>query len=264
MNTLKSIAYLLFLSPFTGLSQTILFQESFSTGIPATWSIVDEDGLTPADDVIEFTEAWIPFILGSDTCAASTSYYETEGSTSDFLITPKISLGNFSKINWSARSVDASYPDGYLVLISTTDSLISSFTDTLMVVEAEPNYFTTKGVELDLAGYANQDVYIAFNNNTDNGFILLLDQVTVLGAETASLTKSLETEISIYPNPTIDFITVQSSSELVLIRIYALDGTLILTSVKNTISLANLATGNYILHVDTKNGTERKLISKIN
>jgi len=264
MNILKSIAYLLFITPLTGLSQGILFQETFSTGIPASWSIVDEDGLSPAEDVIEFTEAWIPFIFGSDTCAASTSYYDTEGSAADFLITPKISLGNFSKINWSARSVDASYPDGYLVLISTTDSLISSFTDTLMVVEAEPNYFTTRGVELDLAGYANQEVYIAFKNNTENGFVLLLDQVTVLGAETASTMEPIQSVISIYPNPTVDIITVQSLREIVLVRLYALDGTLILTSKKNTISLANLAIGNYILHVDTKNGTERQLISKIN
>jgi hypothetical protein len=264
MNTLKSIASILLFVPFGASSQDIILQEKFSDGLPATWTVVNEDGLTPSAVVSEFTAAWIPYIYGMDTCVASTSYYETEGTAADFLITPKISLGNYSKINWTARSVDASYPDGYVVLISTTDSLVASFTDTLMTVNTEPNYFVTRGVELDLAGYVNQDVYIAFKNNTESGFILLLDQVTVLGAETASIEDPTNSIITIYPNPTVDYITIQSTSEIQLIQVYSLNGTLLLTSQENVISLANLATGSYVLQVNSENGILRQLVSKTN
>ncbi len=264
MNRLKSIASILLLLPFAASSQTIILQESFSDGLPSTWAVVNEDGLTPAAAVSEFTAAWIPYIYGMDTCIASTSYYETEGTASDFLITPKISLGSYSKINWTARSVDASYPDGYVVLISTTDSLVASFTDTLMSVIGEPNYFVTRGVELDLAGYVDQDVYIAFKNNTEGGFILLIDQVTVLGAETAGYEQPINPVITIYPNPTVDVINIQSTSQLQLIQVYSLDGAVLLTSKENVISLANLATGHYVLLVTFENGTHRQLVSKIN
>jgi hypothetical protein len=160
--------------------------------------------------------------------------------------------------------VDASYPDGYVVLISTTDSLVASFTDTLMSVIGEPNYFVTRGVELDLAGYVDQDVYIAFKNNTEGGFILLIDQVTVLGAETAGYEQPINPVITIYPNPTVDVINIQSTSQLQLIQVYSLDGEVLLTSKENVISLANLATGHYVLLVTFENGTHRQLVSKIN
>lgn len=264
MNTLKSIASVLVFLSFAASSQDIILQETFSDGLPATWTVVNEDGLTPAEVVSEFTAAWIPYIYGTDTCMASTSYYEMEGGAKDFLITPKISLGNYSKINWTARSVDASYPDGYIVLISTTDSLAASFTDTLMTVSSESNYFVTRGIELDLVGYANQDVYIAFKNNTESGFILLIDQVTVLGAEIAGVEDPTNSIITIYPNPTVDYITIQSTSEIQLIEVYSLNGTLLLTSKEDMISLANIATGYYVLRVTSENGIYRQIVSKSN
>jgi len=263
MNKLHAIAYLLLLIPFTGQAQDILLSETFSDGIPSTWTIVNEDGLVPAPDVSEFTQAWIPFIYGTDTCVASTSYYEPTGQAADYLITPKISLGNFSKINWTARSIDGSYPDGYVVLISTTDSLIASFTDTLMVVSAEANYFMTRGVELDLAGYANQDVYIAFKNNTTNGYILLFDQVTVLGAETARIdSPESDLNVTVFPNPTMDLITIHSSSPIQQVWLYNLQGELILESNTSSLSVRELPTGNYILLISSDAGIYRQIVTK--
>jgi len=118
-------------------AQITLLNENFSTGIPSTWALLDDDGFTPHSAVSQFTAAWIYYESTDDSSAASTSYYEPADTASDYLILPKLALLTFSKLVWNARSVDASYPDGYLVLISTTDSLKASFTDTLKVVEAE-------------------------------------------------------------------------------------------------------------------------------
>ena len=245
-------------------AQTTLLATDFSTGIPAEWSIFDQDGLTPEASVSEFTEAWISYIDEDDTAAASTSYYQEDGPAADYIVTPRISLGNFSRLIWTARSVDASYPDGYQVLISTTDSLPGSFTDTLFTTFNESPYYTTRSIELDTAGYANQDVFIAIRNTTTGGFILLLDQLTILGAETATLpVQSNDITVSLYPNPVKDQLNVSSESTINAVLIYSLQGQIMLeTKETDLIDLQNLPAGVYQVLVQTAAGTVRKKIIK--
>lgn len=238
-------------------AQTVLLEENFTSGIPATWTLFNEDGLIPDADVAEFTTAWIGKILGSDTAAASTSYYDTTGQANDYLITPKVSIGNFSRVVWSARSVDASYPDGYQVLISTTDSLPGSFTDTLMTVIAETGYLNTRSVELDVEGYANQDVFIAFQNNTDNGYILLIDDIKVLGAETASISTITRDEFAtIYPNPTAEFLNINTADEIISVSIYSTAGQLLISDQTSRLDVSILNAGIYFAQIKTVNGLE--------
>ncbi len=251
----KLAVYLILCLPLTSFSQTVLLNEYFNAGIPATWTVSDMDGLTPDTAVNEFTAAWIPYITGTDSCAASTSFYTTDGAAADYLISPRISLGNFSKIVWSARSLDASYPDGYLLLISTTDSLATSFTDTLMYVAAEPNYFTERGVILDEKGFANQDIFIAFKNTTVKGFVLLLNEVVVYGAETATLSQIEQNNlVEIYPNPTSNQLQIRTNSELNRLTIFNLQGQKIAESTESTIDVSIFESGMYIIHVETVDG----------
>ena len=250
-----TIALLLFAT--ASQAQTVIFEEDFTSGIPSTWTLFDEDGLIPDAAVAEFTEAWIGKISGTDTAAASTSYYDTTGRSNDFLVTPKISIGNFSRLVWSARSVDSSYPDGYQVLVSTTDSLPSSFTDTLMTITAELGYMITRSVDMDVEGYDNQDVFIAFRNNTDNGYILLIDDVKMLGAETASIDHISSAQlVSIYPNPTTEFININSSDEIIAVAVYSAAGQLLISDQGNRIDVSELNTGIYFVQINSTKGVE--------
>lgn len=229
----------------TGKTQTILFEEDFTTGIPPTWTVVNNDGNVPNASVSEFTAAWIPFQNGSDTCAASTSFYEPVGQASDYLITPRLSIGNFSKIVWSARSFDASHPDGYVVLISNTDSLIDSFTDTLYATTAENGTWQRRSFDLDTKGYANEEVFIAFKNNTNNGYILLLDDIVLLGAEVAALNDTQNQNFKFGPNPANDFIRFDVSN-LQLIEVYSLDGRKLIEATTKELAVKDLSQGHYI------------------
>ncbi|NOQ72906.1 MAG: T9SS type A sorting domain-containing protein [Crocinitomix sp.] len=239
-------------------AQTVLLEEDFTSGIPSTWALFNEDGLTPEAEVADFTAAWIAKISGVDTAAASTSYYDdTLSLANDYLITPQVSLGNFSRVIWSARSVDVSYPDGYQVLISTTDSLPASFTDTLMTVVAETGYMNTRGIELDAAGYANQDVFIAFRNNTTDGYILLIDDVKVLGAETATIcTIKPNIALTIYPNPTAEFLNINTDEAIISVSIYTTAGQLLISDQTSRIDVSSLNAGLYYIQIETVNGLE--------
>jgi len=243
-------------------AQTIAFEENFTAGIPATWTIYNEDGLTPAESVSDFTAGWIGYISGVDTAAASTSYYDPSGQANDILVTPQLSLTTYSRFIWSARSVDASYPDGYQVLISTTDNAVTSFTDTLLTIGAESALMNRRTIELDAAGYADQDVYIAFQNNSSDGYILLIDDVTLLTAETASIAETTTIDVNIYPNPSNDFIQINSTEQIEKISIYAMDGRLELSTSETQIDISTLVSGNYICVIQTTNGLHTEQISK--
>ncbi len=248
------------------VGQTVLFEEGFSSGIPSTWTIVDGDGNIPASSVEEFTAAWIPYISGTDTAAASTSFYTPSGQSDDYLITPALTIGNFSKLVWSARSVDVSFPDGYVVLVSSTDNLPSSFTDTIFSISEENGLLQTRSIDLDVEGYSNQSIYIAFKNATTDGFVLLLDEVQLLGAETAGIDNikdEITTNIKISPNPTSNFIHVNTPDLIIETVVYSLEGRIVGRFKTKDIQVSNLETGTYIAVVQTEKGkTPLKFVKK--
>jgi len=245
---LKLIA---FLAPvfFVGhlSAQITLLNENFSSGIPATWAVVDADGLVPHADVAEFTAGWISF-ESDDTTAASTSYYDSTGQSQDYLILPKLSLMAFSKLVWSARSVDASYPDSYYVLISATDSVIASFTDTLLTVTDETYLWNTYSIQLDTSGYGTQDVYIAFRNFTTDGFILELDNIKVFSDDNASIIEPRDLDITLYPNPTADYLNIRRDLSI-SVQHDILDSQcrIVFTSSSDSFNVSALSPGIYVV-----------------
>lgn len=253
MRLLTLLGFCLF--AITGNSQMELLNEDFSGGIPSTWTVVDNDGHTPNDAVSEFSEAWIYYESADDSSAASTSYFEPADTASRWLITPKVSLLTFSKLVWEARSVDASYPDGYLVLISNTDSLIESFTDTLASISAASPIWEKKGVLLDTAGYANEDVYVAFLNNTGDGFILELDDIKVLSDDNASIQELSSAELDIYPNPVRETLFVKHQlKEGEFFSLFNMNGYEVHRAYTNQIDVSFLPAGMYTIRSLTENG----------
>lgn len=245
----KIVFLLLIVSGISANAQTILFEENFTTSIPSTWALVDNDNLIPASTPYIFDNAWIKIGSNGDSCAASTSYYTPSGQSADYLITPKLSLVTFSKLVWKARSYDASYPDSYLVLISSTDSLIGSFTDTLIFVDQENYYWQTRSIQLDLEAYANQDVYIAFKNITTDGYILLIDMVKLLGSDFAIVEEVDETVYTVYPNPAQDQITISNFKQGDLVSVFSMDGKLLLNSSESSVNISELKAGTYLIKI---------------
>lgn len=239
------------------MGQTLIFEETFEDGIPATWTIVDEDGLLPADGVNEFDAGWIAFNPDTTNCAASTSYYDPSGQSADYLITPSLSIDTFTKLVWEMRSIDASFPDSYVVLISTTDNNIASFTDTLATVLDETPYWNTRSVRLDEAGYANQDVYVAFKNITEDGYILALNSVQLLGSEFATINNSTaDLDFTIYPNPADEFINIKVEA-MIQASIYATTGELLIQFSEKQCDISALPQGMYVLEITTSKGIVR-------
>lgn len=246
-------------------AQTEIYLEDFDNGIPVSYTIVDNDGLTPNTATADFADAWISLpdpLDSTDTIVGSTSYFDPVGTADRWLITPQITLGTFGNyLYWDARSHDASYPDGYYVLASTSDTQLSSFTDTLLIVYAELSTWTSNSVSLSDFGLDGQSVHIAFVNRTYDGFKLYLDSISIFAEDPAGIEEYTEEQLVVSPNPTQDKAHFNMNAEMV--HVYSMDGQLVLTEENVTeISMLNFPQGVYWVEVRNGAAVSRKKLVK--
>ncbi|MGM0478825.1 MAG: choice-of-anchor J domain-containing protein [Bacteroidota bacterium] len=271
---MKNYILILFASCFTSLiaAQVTILEENFdANGIPSSWKIVDNDNHTPAEDVSEYTAAWIikgdPMNAGNNV-ASSTSYFDPVDRADRWLITPQFTLGSSGNyISWKGLSADPSFPDSYKVMISTTTNDISAFEDTLFIVNNESPEWTTHLRNLEQ--YANQSIYLAFVNTTFDGFKLYLDSVNIREQDPLSTPGEEDLALSLYPNPVQDELTVETEKDMRDVVIYSALGRRVAN--KNeinqrtvTIELRKLPKGVYNVEIQLMNGSvvRRKVVKR--
>ena len=164
-----------------------LLSEGFESGsIPENWSLLNPDG----------GSSW--YAYESSFYAHSGSYlarvyYNATGSD-DWLITPKLDVASGDSISFWARSSNTNPYESFNVRVSSTSAeAITSFTDTLANVSTVPTAWTRYAYALE--PYAGQDIYIAVQHNTVNGWYLYVDdfsgpQVWIDNSPVAMLSKS--------------------------------------------------------------------------
>lgn len=247
------------LGSFTAISQTEILNEDFQSGAPTAFTIVDNDGQTPNAATAHFTDAWtqLPDPLDSmDTVMGSTSYFEPVGTADRWLITPPLALGAYGNFfYWEARSHDPSYPDDYKVLVSTTDNQLSSFTDTIALIEEEFGSWFSRVVDLSESGYDNETIYIAFVNTTNDGFALYVDDIRAEIEDPVGIDELVEVAVSVYPNPVSELLTVEAEANIQSLEIISLSGSTLLSSDTNEINVSSLLSGTYFVKVATDKGT---------
>jgi hypothetical protein len=240
-----SILFLSFISFGQG---TVIFNTDFQLGIPVNFTMLDLDQNTPNALVSEFNAAWISTIdpeNALDTVAAATSFFENADTANRWLITPGIQLGSFGNyLKWNAKSQDASYPDNYLVLLSTSDNQASSFTDTISFVTGENFEWTSREVNLTGQGYDNMTIYLAFVLRTYDGFKLYIDDIEVRSMDNTSITELNLPFLTCYPNPASSVIHLNQTGS---VQIFSPTGDLMHSGTDSEISIESFAPGIYII-----------------
>lgn len=183
----KLLLLCLAFASFVVKGQTVYFTDDFSVEANfANWTLYNVDGLTPDSNVATFSNAWIRVDRSpyggpaGNFCAGSTSWFNPAGVANRWLVSPAITLPADSNptLYWDAKAQDATFSDGYEVRISTsnTQGAVSSGAILFSIVEELP---TWQSRSVNLAAYAGQTVYISFRNNSDDKFVLLVDNVSV-------------------------------------------------------------------------------------
>ncbi len=161
------------------LNSQVIYFNDFTEGL-GEMTAVDNDKRTldsrvaaigPSFSVANFNEA-------RGNVASATSWFAPVGKADNWLITPKLSIdGDNVVFTWKAFAQDAQFRDGYRVKVSTTNNELASFTDELLVVRMENGAWTERA--LDLTSYKGKEIYIAFQHDSDDMFILRLDDILV-------------------------------------------------------------------------------------
>lgn len=168
---------------------TVPYLETFDTGMPADYQVFDLDGnvvYTPYQSFI--TAAWsVVTLTGFTTPAAtSTSWYNTPGTSNDWMITTGIDIpasGTF-QIKWKAKASDTSpYNDSYEVYVTNTIAgstpVVSDFSAPAVYSNpGENNSWTNRSYVLP-GSFNGTTIYIAFRNNANDCNLLSIDDVEV-------------------------------------------------------------------------------------
>jgi len=178
---MKRILTLLLLSSLALSSRAqILFSQDFSSGVLDPMFAVDVDGKTVASQVATIAGPTFQPLQFNDGnfVAVSTSWFSPPGQADDYLISPPITVTDANTfLVWRAYTPDAAYRDGYQVRISTTDSAVASFTNLALNVAQELTTWTQRSVKL--SAYVGQTIYFAFRNNSNDKYLLYMDDIRV-------------------------------------------------------------------------------------
>ncbi|MFT5778767.1 MAG: hypothetical protein ACI837_001723 [Crocinitomicaceae bacterium] len=206
----------------TGAFSQVIFSEDFnnSVGMPAGFTMINNDGLTPATNVAYVNDAWInrvDFVLPSltDSCAFSTSWYTPAGTSDDWMITPIIAVSAGATtvaLDWEAMAPDAAYLDGYEVWVSTGAPTIAGMTGGTMVFStpAADNVWTAKNV--DISAFAGSSIYVGFRNNSTDKFLLMVDSIYVTENAVAAPDAAMLAEVHEYTQVPLTQVTLIGAS----------------------------------------------------
>ena len=255
-----------FIIGYTASAQIEVHNEDFQSGLPALYSIVDNDGLTPNVSVSDFGLAWHALQdpeNALDTIMGSTSYFEPVGTADRWLITSSIALGAYGNfLYWEAKSHDPSFPDDYFVMVSRTDTQLSSFTDTIVVIINELESWQLRSADLSEFGLDNETIHVAFVNRTIDGFKLYIDDIRVEKEDPVGLNELSKLKLSIYPNPSSDFIHISGIEDFNTVKIYSSIGELVLESQEKEIDISTINSGRYTVVVTTESDIVRTVLIK--
>lgn len=179
---LLSSALLMAGSLLPAVGQEVCLETDFYDGIPEDFTLVCYDEI-PVNSVdfkkINTSMEWNISVVDSEdgVAAVSTSHRLYDMPTDNWMVTPRLTLPSENVcLKWTARAIHYHLRDGYKVMISTTGKEYYDFEELYSVEEEE--YLWTKHY-VSLEKYAGQKVYIAFVHDSQNKFLLAIDDMFV-------------------------------------------------------------------------------------
>jgi len=97
-------------------------------------------------------------------------------------------------------------------------------------------------------------------DNYNSGYIV--DNIIIKDLDQLSVNDINKTQVSVFPNPSSDFINIKSDEEIKSIKIYDIKGSLIKSDNISKVDISTFPKGNYIISIETKSGVETKKFIK--
>ena len=242
--------------------------EGYETGADLNgevWTTYDQDG---------DGNNWFAFTTETATNVATSASWIPDGALTpeNWLVSPAIDLTEYTAdiaLDWTVFGQDPEWAlEHYKVVVSTTDNAVESFTDENIVLEE-----TLPGNEIyernvDLTAYAGEIIYIAFvHYNISDMFRINLDNILVSAddGEVGVSTNQFD-NLTAYPNPFTNEITVNDASKIERVVVYNLIGQEVMNvkMINSTVNTSDLSSGVYVVTFVGSNGERavRKMIKQ--
>lgn len=181
----------------------------------------------------------------------------------DYLISPKLLLGDDAKISMWVKSYTDKYGlEEYNVLVSTTDMSPASFQLVAGPIEAPADAWTN--VEYDLSAYTGQQAYVAIQCVSNDKFMFMVDDISITFS-TGTHNMNVADQFRIYPNPANDMLNINGKSKIISLSLINTNGQVVLQSNVNStdysINVSNVPTGLYMLRLTTNEGVMTSKVS---
>lgn len=211
--TLLVLAAVLMASTMT--AQT-LWSEDFSQGIPSTWTMFDDGNLAHHENMR--SGAWcISTTYGNPAPGVvSCSWFDPAGVADRWLITDAFLVPDSGYVfALEAACYEASFPDGFMVKVSTTNrDSRDAFVTTIINIPAATNSFTEYRGLLD--EFVGQNIYVAVIQNSNDMNFLAADNFKVYKPaenEVALLGLSMPTYIATGSNTPVNGVVKNLGSQ---------------------------------------------------
>lgn len=152
--------------------------------LPEGWVAARGHSAAPAPNVSFVHRAWVTHVSPQDSygkVVVSTSWFSPARQADEWLFTPPVVLPATGTcvVDWRAFAADESYLDGYEVRVSTGGATIAAGLVDAPIFSTAAGHAEWSSLTASLDGYAGQTVRVAFRNNSDDKFLLYLDQIRV-------------------------------------------------------------------------------------
>jgi hypothetical protein len=274
---MKKITFLTALMVVFSLNaQVTVFEEDFDGSGPGfgAWTATDVDGQAPnANDysLAVNTQGWAELdfetqVLPSITATGfdqldiaglvmgSHSWYSPVGQSDDWVTSPLIDLSGASgliELEWDAVSVagNPSFNEDYRVLVSTSTDDLGDFVEVADITLEENAAPSTRTV--DLSAFAGESIYIAFHNDSNDRWGVVVDNISVTAA-TLNVVDVVFNNFSYFVDAN-NVLNLRAGTPMQSVELFSVIGQQVvsqkLSNSTETIDISNLESGVYITRI---------------
>ena len=242
-------------------------------GDPQAW-IIFNPVVAGVDDMHDSSESptFAPF-EGQKYAASWSSTPNTSPGNNDWLVSPPVTLGSTgNELIFHIKSLADDYGleqyQTYVYLGNGVPTQESDFIEISEGVYDAPYDFWLDDT-YDLDAYAGQTIRVAIRNVGSDIYMLQVDDFSITTTGTMSVNDVLSSKFSVYPNPASNFLNITSGDALQLnsVKITDINGRVVLENTLGStdsaqINIANLATGVYVVSINSNEGIATKKFIK--
>jgi len=251
----------LLISSFAVSAQTVVFNEDFETETGRnSWINTDRDG---DEQKWEFDNSTVDSFTGY--YATSWSWYFEAFTPDNTLTSPVITLPNNSDKHLNLKFDvgafdDEVFQEHYAVYVIAANSTFTGTENPVFEETLDAGYMDeAKHVNVDITNFAGQNIQIVFRHyDCTDLLVLMLDNIQIVEEEKLAVSDANKINAQVYPNPTSDFIKIKGVENILKIRIFDMNGKMVLENQASEADIRKLPVGQYILNVHT----DSQIISK--